>query len=62
MKTNQERMEAKIGAEIKTIPEKMGANQEKMGDGQEEMKVQAGSLASRIDANQEEMKTMLDAV
>jgi hypothetical protein len=35
--------QAKIGAEIKTIQE-----------GQEEMKAQVGSVASRIDANQEE--------
>jgi hypothetical protein len=34
--------QAKIGAEIKTIQE-----------GQEEMKAQLGSLASRIDANKE---------
>jgi hypothetical protein len=32
-----------------------------MDDGQEEMKAQVGSHASRIDVNQEEMKAMLDA-
>jgi hypothetical protein len=32
-----------------------------MEDGQEEMKAQVGSLASRIDVSQEEMKAMLDA-
>jgi hypothetical protein len=56
-----ERMEAKIGAEIKTILEKMDSNQEKMDDGQEETKSQVGSLASRIHVNQEEMKYMFDA-
>jgi hypothetical protein len=48
-------MEAKIRSEMKTIQEKMGAYQEMMDDGHEEMKVQVGFLASRIDVNQEEM-------
>jgi hypothetical protein len=42
------------GAEIKTI-------QEKMDDGQEEMKAQVGCLASQIDANQKEIKATFDA-
>jgi hypothetical protein len=54
METNQERMEAKIGAEIKTI-------QGKMDNGQEDMRGQVGSLTSRIDVNQEKMKVMWDA-
>jgi hypothetical protein len=33
-----------------------------MDDEQEEIKVQVGSLASRIDVNQEEMKARLRAV
>jgi hypothetical protein len=45
---NQERMEAKMESEIKTI-------QEKMDNGQEDMKALVGSLASWINANQEEM-------
>jgi hypothetical protein len=55
-------------AEIRTIQEmietnqvKMVTNQEKMNDRQEEIKDQVSSLASWIDPNQEEMKTMLDA-
>jgi hypothetical protein len=32
-----------------------------MDDGQEEMKAQMGSLASRIDFNREEMKTTFEA-
>jgi hypothetical protein len=52
---NKERMEAKSGAEIKTI-------QEKMDYEQEEMKAQVGSLASQIYVNQEEMKTRLRAI
>jgi hypothetical protein len=32
-----------------------------MDDGQEEMKAQVGSLASRIDVNQEKMKVILEA-
>jgi hypothetical protein len=47
-------MEAKIGADTKVI-------QDKMDDGQKEIKAQMGSLSSRIDVNLEEMKTMLDA-
>jgi hypothetical protein len=47
-------MEAKIWAEIKTT-------EDRMGDGQEKMKAQVGSLASWIDVSQEEMKTILDA-
>jgi hypothetical protein len=39
----------------------MNAIQEKMDDGQEEMITQVGFLASRINANQEETKAMLDA-
>jgi hypothetical protein len=52
METNQG-LEAKIGSEIKTI-------QEKMDNGQEEMKAQVGAPASPTDVNQE-MKAMLDA-
>jgi hypothetical protein len=33
-----------------------------MYDGREEMKAQVGSLASRIDANQEEMRTRVSAI
>jgi hypothetical protein len=44
----------------RTIAE-MDAFQEKMVDGQEEIKAQLCSLASRVDINQEEMKAMLDA-
>jgi hypothetical protein len=39
----------------------INAIQDKMDDGQEEMKARAGFLASQIDVNQKEMKTMLDA-
>jgi hypothetical protein len=39
----------------------MDAYQEKMDDGQEEIKAKVSSLAFRIDVNQEEMKTILDA-
>jgi hypothetical protein len=48
-KSNQEGMDAKTGAQIKTI-------RGKMDNGQEDMKGQAGSIASRIDVNQEENK------
>jgi peptidoglycan hydrolase CwlO-like protein len=72
---NPERKEAKIGSEIKTIQEEIDANQEEMDtnqertdtiqenmdDGQEQMKAQMGSLASRIDVNQEKTKVMLEA-
>jgi hypothetical protein len=40
----------------------MNAIRENMDDGQDEMKAQVGSLASRINANQEETKAKLDAV
>jgi hypothetical protein len=60
METHHERMEAKIWSEMKTIQEKMGAYQEMMDDGQDEMKAQVGSLASRIDVNQENMIADLD--
>jgi hypothetical protein len=53
MRTNQERLEAILQTEIKTIQAKMGANQEKMDDGQEEMKAQVGSLTSQINGKQE---------
>jgi hypothetical protein len=57
MDPNQERMEAKLWSEIKTIQEKMDGNQEGLGDWQEQMKAWVGSLASRIDANQEEKRS-----
>jgi hypothetical protein len=43
------------------VEAKIDANQEKMDEGQEDMKTQVGSLASRINTNQEEMRAMLDA-
>jgi hypothetical protein len=51
MDSSQERMEAKTDA-----------YQEKMEDGQVEIKDQVGSLAFRIDANQEEMKARVNAI
>jgi uncharacterized metal-binding protein YceD (DUF177 family) len=47
-------MEVKLGAEIKTISEKME-------DGQENIKAQVCSLAFRIAANQREMTAKMDA-
>jgi hypothetical protein len=44
------------GAEITTIQKKMDANQEKMYDGQEEMKAQVVYLSFQLDVNQEEMR------
>jgi hypothetical protein len=44
-----------IGAEMKTI-------QEKMDDGKKEMRAQVGSLVSRIDANQEQKKEEIRVV
>jgi hypothetical protein len=41
--THHERMEAKIGSEMKTIHEKMDAYQEMIDDGQEKMKAQVDS-------------------
>jgi hypothetical protein len=55
IRINRERIEAKLGAEIKSIRVKMDSNQEKMDDGQETMKSQVAFLASRIDVNQREM-------
>jgi hypothetical protein len=54
-------METKIGSEIKTIQEKVDAIQEKVINGQEDMKGQVGSLVSWISVSQEEMKALLDA-
>jgi hypothetical protein len=50
METNRERME-----------DKMVTYQRNMDNGQDEMIVQAGSLASRIEVSQEEIKAVLDA-
>jgi hypothetical protein len=36
--------------------------EEKIGDGQEEMKSQVASLASQIDVNQEEMRARISAI
>jgi hypothetical protein len=52
MRTSKERTEAKM-SEIKT--------DEKMDDGQEEMKAQVGSLASQIDASQERTIAEMDS-
>lgn len=52
---------AKIGAEMRTIQEKIESNQKNVHKGQEEMTAQMGSLASQMNANQEEMKDMLQA-
>jgi hypothetical protein len=52
---NQQRMEATTESEIKTI-------QENIDNRQENMKVQAGSLTSWIDANQEEMKATVSTI
>jgi hypothetical protein len=41
---------------------KMDSYQEKMDDGQEEMKAQVGSPNSRIVANQEEMRARVSAI
>jgi hypothetical protein len=51
MKTNQDKMVAKIGSEIKTTQEKMVTSQERTDKGKEEMKAQLGSPTSQIDAN-----------
>jgi uncharacterized protein HemX len=51
MEQTTEQMMACLLAEIRTNRAEMKAVQEKMGDGQEEMKAQVGSLASRINAN-----------
>jgi hypothetical protein len=64
MNAMEERLDIKIGAEIKTIREERKTNQERMEgkiDGQEEMKAQVGSLASRVDVNQEEAIAKVDA-
>jgi hypothetical protein len=58
---NLERMEAKMGADIKTFREKANSNremEENVYDGREEMKARVGCLASRIDVKQEEMKAI----
>jgi hypothetical protein len=57
----EERMETKIGAEIKIIREKMDFNQEKMADEQQEMKAQVSSLAFRNETNRGEMTAKMDA-
>lgn len=55
IRINRDRMKAKIGAEVKTI-------QEKMDDGQEEMKARMCYLTSWINASQEEMRVRVSAI
>jgi hypothetical protein len=62
MGSNQERMDGKIGSQIKTIQGKLDIIQENMDYGQEQMRPQVGSLASRINANQEEMSASVSAI
>lgn len=57
---NQERLEAKLWAEIKIIRGKVCYNQEKMDD-EQKVEAQMGSPASHIHVNQEGMKSMFDA-
>jgi hypothetical protein len=57
MDSNQVRMEAKRGSEIKTIQEKMDWNQERI---EAKIGAEIKSIQERMDDGQEERKAMLD--
>jgi hypothetical protein len=56
MKARKQKMEANH----ERMKVKMDVYQEKVDDGQKEVKVQVGSLSFRIDANKEEMNACLE--
>jgi hypothetical protein len=58
IRTNRERMEAKLRAEIKTIREEMDTNQEKIETNQEQMKAMLDTCLEKMKANPGELQSV----